>query len=362
MRVLIINYEMNKHSGVLAWQAQIAYELAKACESVVVLTERLGEFATRPNMHVEAVAKRPLGVPRRLGGLWFVNWQVYQLCRRYQIDVCFIHMAHDWSCRLYPSLRLLGIPVMLWYAHGTVSPQLRQAHRCVTRVVTSTPEGFRIASPKRRIIGQGINTHLFKIPEHAERGADLIYVGRVSRRKRIDLLLAVMNCLHRSVPESPIRLRVVGPLLTDDDIAYDAELRTQMWALGLQDKVDLVGFVPQQHTPHFYRTAFLHLNVSQTGSLDKTVLEALACGCPVLTSNEAFHALLTDYPEFIIQDDRPQMIAQQVLALYERREQYDRHGLRNLVAGTHDVSSYVHKLLTNLREICVVTDESTSKN
>ena len=34
--------------------------------------------------------------------------------------------------------------------------------------------------------------------------------------------------------------------------------------------------------PAIYGSAFLHLNLSQTGSMDKTILESLACGCPTL--------------------------------------------------------------------------------
>jgi glycosyltransferase involved in cell wall biosynthesis len=219
-------------------------------------------------------------------------------------------------------------------------------------VVTSTPEGFRIPSRKVRVIGQGVDTDLFRPPEQSiEPRYDLITISRVSRRKRIDLLLSVMDCLCKSPGAPGLRLRVVGPLLTPDDLAYDAELRTRVWKMGLQDRVEFVGFVPQEYVPVFYRSAFLHINVSRTGSMDKTVVEALACGCPVLTSNEAFRAMLADYPEFIIQDERPEAIAEQVLSLYAKRDQYAPAELRALVVGKHDVQTYVQRLLAQLREI-----------
>jgi len=352
MRILIINYEMNEDSGVLAWQARVARELASHSEFVVVLTERLDRFEPPPNMYIEALTPRPLGLPRRFGSALLLNWQAFRLCRRYRIDACFIHMASDWAYYLYPTFRLCGIPVLLWYAHGTVTPRLRLAHACASRVVTSTPEGFRIPSPKVRVIGQGVDTELFRPPEErAELCNDLITISRVSRRKRIDLLLSVMDVL-RGIPGAPgLRLRVIGPLLTPDDLTYDAALRARVWRTGLQDWVEFVGFVPQEYIPTFYRSAFLHINVSQTGSMDKTVLEALACGCPVLTSNEAFREMLADYPEFIIRDERPEAIAEQVLSLYARREQYDPAQLRMLVVGKHDLPSYIQRLLVQLREL-----------
>lgn len=350
MRILVVNYEMNEQSGVLAWQACVASELARSCRQVVVLTRRMGQLSTLPNMHIEVMPRRSPGVLHRLLDSLLLNWRTFRLCRLYHVDVCFIHMAHEWAYRVFPALFLSGVPILLWYAHGGVTPGLRMAHRCATRVVTSTPEGFRIPSDKVRAIGQGVNTNLFTIQDSGE-PRDILYVGRVSRRKRIELLLSVMDVVRRRAPDNPLRLKIVGPMLTPDDLEYDAELRAQMWRLGLQDRLEFVGFVPQEYIPSYYRSAFLHLNLSQTGSMDKTVVEALACGCPVLTSNEALFQMLRDYPEFTVPDDCPEAIARQILELYQRQGQYDRQALRSLVMGQHDLGTYVQQVMMNLREI-----------
>jgi glycosyltransferase involved in cell wall biosynthesis len=351
VRILLVNFEMDEDSGVLAWQANVARELADRCELVVVLTRKAGRFATAPNMRVETLPRRraALDLP---GWVFRANAQALRLCREHRVDACFVHMAMDWAYLLWPSLRLLGIPTLLWYAHGTVSARLRLAHLCATRVVTSTPEGFRLPSRKLRVIGQGVDSALFRPPPRdGSPRNELLTVSRVSRRKRIDLLLAVMQHLREDRPDLDLRLRVVGPLLTLDDLRYDGELRARVWHLGLQDRVELSGFVPQEYTPAFYRRAFLHVNVSETGSLDKTVVEALACGCPVLTSNPAFRSLLSDYPEFVISDQSPPAIAAQVAALYESRDRYDPASLRALVVGRHDVGSYATRVAEELRRL-----------
>jgi glycosyltransferase involved in cell wall biosynthesis len=146
-------------------------------------------------------------------------------------------------------------------------------------------------------------------------------------------------------------LVLIGPTLTPADQTYDENLRERVWDLGLQERVIFSGFVPQRYIPVFYRTAFLHINVCEQCALDKTGVEALACGCPVLTSSEAFFDLLHDYPELIIRDEHPTAIAQQVLDCYARRDAYDRLALRDLVVGHHDVHSYIQKLLANLHEL-----------
>src|SRR5439155_1489476 len=128
-------------------------------------------------------------------------------------------------------------------------------------------------------------------------------------------------------------LEVVGPLLTRDDHAYVQEVTGLIHDRGLDDTVRLVGPLPQRETPALYRDAFLHLNLSETGSMDKSVLEALACGCPALTSNPAFGSLLADFPELVVHDDRPAAVAEQVAQVHERRRCYERVALRALLAA-----------------------------
>ena len=104
MRLLIVNYELNEASNVLAWQISIVQQLAKYCEHIVVLTERLGEFETPPNVTVYLIPRRPWGIPKILGSLWLLNFTVAKLIRRHGINACFIHMAMEWTYRLFPVL------------------------------------------------------------------------------------------------------------------------------------------------------------------------------------------------------------------------------------------------------------------
>ncbi len=347
MRLLVVNFEMDRLSRTMPWSQQVVNLLAESCEEVAVLTSRVGQYDPPPNVHVETLPfPRAMAVPvARLAVVGLANLQALRLARRHRVQVCFIHMAAGWAYYLRPCLRLLRLPVLVWYAHGTVTDELHRAHRAATRIVTSSPEGFRIPSDKVRVIGQGVDTDVFDLPPLEAERRDILAVTRVSPRKQIELLIEVMQHL----PD--LRLKIIGTTITRDDQYYEIALRDRVWQLGLHERVEFVGFVPQPYIPTYYRRAFLHLNVSRTGSMDKTVLEALACGCPVLTSNEAFFELLKDYPEFIIHDERPAAIARQVLDLYTRRDQYDRAALRALVVGHHDVHTYVQKLLVNLQEI-----------
>ena len=348
--MLLVNFEMDDASPVLAWQARVARGLAERCDRVVVLTERLGDFRGAPNLTVERVPVRPLGVPWRVGGKWFANAHVWKLCRRHRVDVCFVHMAHEWVYRLSPALHALGVPVLLWYAHGSVSRRLRLSHALADRVVTSTPEGFRIPSRKVRVIGQGIDTELFR-PMPAPERDEVLYVGRIAPRKQVDLLVSAMAEVARSAPELPVRLRLVGPTLTEQDRVYEAALRERVQREGLGGRVVFHGQATPAGTAAAHARAFLHVNVSRTGSMDKTVLEALACGCPVLTSNEAFGELFRGRPEFVLDETSPAGIARRVVEHYRRRDTVDRAALRALVVGRHDHAVFLSRVVAQLAEL-----------
>ena len=166
MRLLVINFEMDRLSRTMPWSQQIVNLLAKSCEVVVVLTSRVGHYDPPPNVYVEVMPfPRLMAVPiLRWALVGMVNPQVCRLIWRYHIDTCFVHMAVQWVYYLYPCFCLLRLPILAWYAHGIVSNGLHRAHRAATRIITSTPEGFRIPSDKVHIIGQGVDTDVFDLP------------------------------------------------------------------------------------------------------------------------------------------------------------------------------------------------------
>jgi glycosyltransferase involved in cell wall biosynthesis len=55
--------------------------------------------------------------------------------------------------------------------------------------------------------------------------------------------------------------------------------------LGITDDVVFVGAVPNEETAHFYRAADLLVYPSLNETFGLPILEAMACACPVVTSN-----------------------------------------------------------------------------
>lgn len=78
------------------------------------------------------------------------------------------------------------------------------------------------------------------------------------------------------------QLAIVGP---GRDVEYVAELRALADELGIGEDVVWVGGVPLEETVHFYRAADVFVYPSFNETFGLPLLEAMACGCPVVTSD-----------------------------------------------------------------------------
>ncbi|MCA1675854.1 MAG: glycosyltransferase family 4 protein, partial [Actinobacteria bacterium] len=78
------------------------------------------------------------------------------------------------------------------------------------------------------------------------------------------------------------QLVIVGP---GRDVAYVTELRALADELGIAEDIVWVGGVPLEETVHFYRAADVFVYPSLNETFGLPLLEAMACACPVVTSN-----------------------------------------------------------------------------
>ena len=72
------------------------------------------------------------------------------------------------------------------------------------------------------------------------------------------------------------------------DDAYFSQLKNLVSDLDLSRFIEFKGFVPYKNIPAVYREAEISVNLTPKGGIDKVVLESMASGLLVLTSNQAF--------------------------------------------------------------------------
>jgi glycosyltransferase involved in cell wall biosynthesis len=106
---------------------------------------------------------------------------------------------------------------------------------------------------------------------------DLLHVGSTIPRKRIDVLLKVFARIKKEVEPSARLLRVGG--------AFTAEQRALAGKLGLAERdICVLPFLSPMELAAVYRRAVLVLLPSEAEGFGLPVIEALACGTPVVAS------------------------------------------------------------------------------
>ncbi len=112
----------------------------------------------------------------------------------------------------------------------------------------------------------------YRVPERY-----VLFNGTLQPRKNLETaLFAVAEARRRD----PVALVVVGARGWRDQPALD-----RIQSLGLQDAVHLLGYVPVQDLPALYTQAQAFLFPSLYEGFGLPVLEAMACGTPVIASN-----------------------------------------------------------------------------
>jgi glycosyltransferase involved in cell wall biosynthesis len=112
----------------------------------------------------------------------------------------------------------------------------------------------------------------------------ILFLGRIHRIKGLDLLIDAFNLLRRHL--SDVILVVVGP--GDDSPDNDdsaAVLQRRVIKLGLSGKVIFTGPLYQRDKLEAYVDADVYVLPSRYEALPFTVLEAWACGTPVVVTD-----------------------------------------------------------------------------
>jgi glycosyltransferase involved in cell wall biosynthesis len=143
------------------------------------------------------------------------------------------------------------------------------------------------------------------------------------------------------------RLAIVGP---GRDVAYTAQLRALADELGIAEDVHWVGGVPLEETVDFYRSADALVYPSFNETFGLPLLEAMACGCPVVTSDTSAMPETTGGAALLADPADPAAIASAMLAACgPERDRLRAAGLRR--AGEFTWTATAERTLAVYREV-----------
>ena len=182
-----------------------------------------------------------------------------------------------------------------------------------------------------RVIPNGIDLERFSDPalrplERFDDGKlNILFVGRLEKRKGFKYLLRAFAQVKKAVPEA--RLMVVGAYDKDDKEPFVLYARQHR----LRD-VRFIGQVSEDDLPRYYRTCHVFCAPS-TGfeSFGMILLEAMAAGKPIVASNiDGYRGVLEDGGEgLLVQPEDERRLAEALIRLLKDpalREKMGRQG------------------------------------
>ncbi len=150
--------------------------------------------------------------------------------------------------------------------------------RCVFITGTqSTREGLiklGILAPRITVIPYGLDHALYRPSGDKAPVPTILYLGRLKRYKRVDLVLRALPKILETCPDAS--LWIVGRGDTR------AALERLAGELGLSRRVTLWGFVSEQEKARLLQQAWVFVYPSMNEGWGLSVLEANACGTPAV--------------------------------------------------------------------------------
>ena len=297
MKLLVITQKVNKNDSNLGFFHLWLQKLAAQVDHLYVVCLEKGGYNLPSNVTVISLGKEN----KRTSSLIY-SFQFYRALwkLRGKYENVFVHMNPEYAILAGWLWRVTGKKVLLWYVHKAVNWRLRLGALFATKIFTASKESFRMPSKKVEVVGHGIPVEIFA-KQQLKRSSGvleapigtlfLMSAGRISPAKDLETVFRALEALRKNTALPGWNYKFFGRPITQQDEYYKNKIENLASQLlepifKIEDQTNLYDQMPMIYQEHY-----ILIHTSQTGSMDKVVLEALASGRIVVTSSEVFASL-----------------------------------------------------------------------
>ncbi|MCW9054542.1 MAG: glycosyltransferase family 4 protein [Candidatus Pacebacteria bacterium] len=295
MKLLICTQKIDRNDPILGFFHRWVKEFAKHSGQVTVICLEKGEYDLPQNVRVLS-----LGKEEGKGRLTYLSrFYRYIWHERTNYDAIFVHMNQEYVLLGWLPWRLLGKRIFMWRNHAKGSWLTRLAVLLSDKVFCTSPQSFTANFKKTELMSVGVDTDFFK-PDSSvhKRPHSILFLGRIAPVKRVDMFIEALRILKDKGID--FTATIAGNSLPRD-AEYETMIRNKVLTHGLSSQVVFTGSASRTQARDLYREHELYVNLTPSGSLDKTIFEALASGLKVVISNNFFEGKLPK--RWVITDD-----------------------------------------------------------
>ena len=291
MKLLVITQKVDKQASDLGFFHSWLLEFYRQVGQFTVICLQKGENTLPFDIKVLSLGKES----GRSKIKYIKNFYKYIWQERKNYDVVFVHMNEEYVLLGGLLWKLLGKPVGLWRNHSKGTFFTRLAVYLSDMVFCTSLESYTSRFKKTKVMPTGINTEKFVLAKEPERlSRSVLSIGRISPVKNIDVFIKALLLLDKE--EFNFTANIVGDA-DEDSEEYYKNLLFMTEPLIKKGKVVFKPAVSNTKTPEVYYSHELFVNMTISGSLDKTIFSAMYCRDLVLMCNTFLKDILPD--EFI---------------------------------------------------------------
>lgn len=286
MKLLILTQKIDRNDTVLGFFHRWVEEFAKHCEQVTVIALGVGEYHLPQNVRVFSLGKeRGVSRLRHIINFYRLIWR-----ERKNYDVVFAHMNEEYILIGGLFWKLFGKKVTMWRNHYAGSFLTDIAAFLCDTIFCTSKYSYTVKYKKTVLMPVGIDTDIFKKREGVERNKNsILFLSRIAPSKKPEILIEALRILKNEGVQ--FTADFYGDALPKD-AGYLSSLKKKVKEYGMESLIFFNSGVPNNKTPDIYGTHSIFVNTSPSGMYDKTIFEAMACGTPVITSNNNLHNIL----------------------------------------------------------------------
>ena len=208
-----------------------------------------------------------------------------------------------------------------------LKPIIRRVWRNAAAVIANSQGLKELAlktdrNVKTDIIYNGVNVEDFSPRDNRENGEIvLLTVARLIKRKGIDDLIRAVPAIVKA--HKNIKLRIIG------EGNMENELKALAQKLEVAKYIEFLGYVPHDEIATYYSSSDIFVLPSKNEGMSNTVLEAMASGLPIITTDTGGTRELMDDNGIIIPSEEPDAIANAVLRVIKDPKIRENMGARS---------------------------------
>ena len=201
------------------------------------------------------------------------------------------------------------------------------------------------------VIPNGVDGSFYRLGPEADRDGDrILYVGVINFNKGIDILLEAMPEILRRRPTA--RLELVGGSFYRNTRLQREKLERRAAALGLGDRLTFVGHRAPDEVARLMAQSAVLVLPSRAESFGSVLVEALACGTPVVATRcGGPEDIVDDAVGKLVERENPAALAEALVSVLERRDEYNPQAIRDLALRRFSWDILVEQTLDVYREV-----------